>query len=172
MGGRILQDFYPHYADRVKTLVLCDTFPGFDASFKPEKREEFVRIRKQPLIEGKQPKDIAPVVAKTLIGPKATEAHFQRLVDSMSMLHKESYIKTVEATTFYDRVADLPNIKVPVLLVYGGADKLTPPKIGERMQQEIPDARLEVIEDAGHLPNIEQPEEFNRLVLEFLAQHR
>ena len=88
------------------------------------------------------------------------------------MLHKESYIKTVEATTFYDRVADLPNIKVPVLLVYGGADKLTPPKIGERMQQEIPDARLEVIEDAGHLPNIEQPEEFNRLVLEFLAQHR
>ena len=32
--------------------------------------------------------------------------------------------------------------------------------------------RLEVIEDAGHLPNIERPEEFNHIVLEFLAQHR
>lgn len=171
MGGRILQDFYPHYAERVATLVLCDTFPGFDSSFKPEKREEFVRIRKQPLLEGKEPKDIAPVVAKTLIGPNASEQHFQRLVDSMTMLHKESYIKTIEATTFYERVADLPNIKAPVLLVYGGADKLTPPSIGERMQQQIPDATLEVIDGAGHLVNIEQPDAFNRIVLQFLNQH-
>jgi 3-oxoadipate enol-lactonase len=170
MGGRILQDFYPRYPERVAALVLCDTFPGFDSSFKPEQREEFVRLRKQPLLEGKEPKDIAPVVAKTLIGPKATEQQFQRLVASMSQLHKASYIKTVEATTYYDRVADLPNIKVPVLLVYGADDRLTPVKIGERMQRDIPNARLEVIEDAGHLVNIEQPDRFNELVIEFLLQ--
>ena len=71
MGGRILQDFYPRYPDRVATLVLCATFPGFDASLTPEKRAEFIRIRKEPLVSGKEPKDIAPVVAKTLIGPRA-----------------------------------------------------------------------------------------------------
>jgi 3-oxoadipate enol-lactonase len=171
MGGRILQDFYPRYPERVATLVLCDTFPGFDSSFKPEKREEFVRLRKQPLLEGREPRDIAPVVAKTLIGPKATAQQFQRLVDSMSQLHKESYIKTVEATTYYDRVADLPAIKVPVLLVYGADDRLTPVKIGARMQREIPNARLQVIKDAGHLVNIEQTDQFNHLVIEFLHQH-
>ena len=168
MGGRILQDFYPRYPDRVSSLVLCDTFPGFDDSFTAEQREKFVRLRKQPLVEGKEPKDIAPVVAKTLIGPNATDAHFQRLIDSMSLLHKESYIKTVEATTYYDRVADLPNIKVPTLLVYGEEDKLTPVKIGERMQREIPGSRLTVIARAGHLVNIECPDEFNQIVLDFL----
>ncbi len=172
MGGRILQDSHPRYPERIATLILCDTFPGFDDSFTPEKRAEFVRLRKQPLVEGKEPKDIAPVVAKTLIGPKATEAHFQRLVDSMSMLHKASYIKTVEATTHYDRVADLPNISAPTLLVFGAGDRLTPPAIGERMQAEIPNARLEIIPDAGHLVNIEQPEAFNRTVLAFLSEHR
>ena len=171
MGGRILQDFYPRYPDRVSTLVLCDTFPGFDASFTDKQRENFVRLRKQPLLEGKEPKDIAPVVAKTLIGPNASDAHFQRLVESMEMLHKESYIKTVEATTYYDRVADLENIIAPTLLVFGSEDKLTPVKIGERMQQAIPNAQLEVIEGAGHLVNIECPEEFNRIVLQFLQIH-
>ena len=172
MGGRILQDFYPRYPDRVATLILCATFPGFDAALTPEKRAEFVRLRKAPLVAGKEPKDIAPVVAKTLIGPRATDAHFQRLVDSMTMLHKESYIKTIEASTLYDRTASLPDIAVPVLLVFGGADTLAVPAVGERMAAELPDSRLIVMPDAGHLVNIEFPESFNESVLEFLEAHR
>ena len=172
MGGRILQDFHPRYPDRVATLVLCATFPGFDAALTPEKRAEFVRLRKAPLLAGKEPKDIAPVVAKTLIGPRATDAHFQRLVDSMTMLHKESYIKTIEASTLYDRTASLPDIAVPVLLVFGGADTLAVPAVGERMAAELPDSRLIVMPEAGHLVNIEFPEAFNEHVLGFLQAHR
>ena len=172
MGGRILQDFYPHYPDRVATLVLCATFPGFDASLTPEKRAEFIRIRKEPLVSGKEPKDISPVVAKTLIGPRATDAHFQRLVESMTMLHKESYIKAIEASTLYDRSASLPDIAAPTLLVFGGADSLVVPAVGERMAAEIPNARLIVIPEAGHLVNIEFPDVFNESVLAFLDEHR
>ena len=172
MGGRILQDFYPRYPDRVATLVLCATFPGFDAALTPEKRAEFVRLRKEPLVSGKEPRDIAPVVAKTLIGPRATDLHFQRLVDSMTMLHKESYIKTIEASTLYDRSASLPDIAAPTLLVFGGADTLAVPAVGERMAAEIPDARLIVIPEAGHLVNIEFPAVFNERVLAFLDKHR
>lgn len=171
MGGRILQDFYPRYPERVKTLVLCDTFPGFDSSFKPEKRAEFVRLRTEALHAGKTPAEIAPAVVATLLGPQAGEAHRQRLLASMAALHKESYIKTVEATAYYDRTADLPNIKVPTLLVYGAEDRLTPPKIGQRMQTMIPDAQMVIIPDAGHLVNIEQPLEFNQTVLAFLRTH-
>ena len=172
MGGRILQDFYPRYPDRVATLVLCATFPGFDASLTPEKRAEFIRIRKEPLVSGKEPKDIAPVVAKTLIGPRATDAHFQRLVESMTMLHKESYIKAIEASTLYDRSASLPDIAAPTLLVFGGADSLVVPAVGERMAAEIRGARLIVIPEAGHLVNIEFPDVFNESVLAFLDEHR
>ena len=172
MGGRIAQDFYPRHGDRVAAMVLCDTFPGFDASFTPEQRAEFVRLRKEPLVNGKEPKDIAPIVATTLVSSNAPDWVFQRLVESMSMLHKESYIKTVEATTHYNRVADLPNIKVPVLLVYGEEDRLTPPDIGRRMAAAIPNAELHIIPGAGHLPNIEKPREFNEKVRAFLDAHR
>jgi 3-oxoadipate enol-lactonase len=172
MGGRILQDFYPRHPGRVATLVLCDTFPGFDTSLTPEQRAEFVRIRKQPLLEGKEPKDIAPVVARTLIGPKSPAAAFERLVASMSALHKQSYIKTVEATAGYDRTADLARIAVPTLLVFGADDRLTTPEIGRKMAAQIPGAKLVVIPDAGHLPNIERPEAFNEPVLQFLREHR
>jgi 3-oxoadipate enol-lactonase len=171
MGGRILMDFFPRGRKRIRTLTLCDTFPGFDESITPAKRAEFVRLRKQPLLEGKEPKDIAPVVARTLLGPKATDAHFQRLVASMAALHKESYIKTVEATVMYDRQAVLEQIDVPVLLVFGAEDTLTPPSIGERLQQRIAGSRLAVIPDAGHLVNIEAPEAFNDLVVSFLREH-
>ena len=99
MGGRILFDFFPKHRARVATLILCDTFAAFDASFTPEKREEFVRLRKQPLLDGKTPREMAPTVAKTLLGPNHSPAHFERLVESMAALHKSSYIKTIEATT-------------------------------------------------------------------------
>jgi 3-oxoadipate enol-lactonase len=172
MGGRIIQDFYPRCPERVATMVLCDTFPGYDQSFSPEKRAEFVRLRLEPLRAGKTPPEIAPVVARTLVGPNAQPGAYDKLVASMSALHKDSYMKTVEATTHYDRTADLPNIQVPTLLLYGADDTLTPPAIGERMQAEIPDAKLVIIERAGHLSNIEQPEAFNAAMLSFLQAHR
>ena len=169
MGGRIAQDFYPRHPERVNALVLCDTMPGYTAAFGPAEREEFLRLRREPLLAGKTPADIAPAVADSLLGAGASAAQRERLVASIGALHKDSYIKTLEATTRYDRVSDLPNIAVPTLLVYGGGDRLTPPEIGRTMAEQIPGARLEVIAEAGHLVNIEAPERFNAIVLEFLS---
>lgn len=172
MGGRILLDFFPNYRHRVASLVLCDTFAAFDASFTPQKRAEFVRLRKQPLLEGKSPREMAPNVAKTLLRPNAQASHYERLVESMAALHKDSYIKTIEATTLYDRAASVERIDVPTLLVYGEHDTLTPPAIGSALQEKIVDSEFEIIKDAGHLVNIEQPDAFNRRVLAFLEVHR
>lgn len=66
MGGRILQDFYPRYAERVASLTLVATVPGFDKSLSPEKRAEFVRLRTAPLKAGKPPVEMAPAVADSL----------------------------------------------------------------------------------------------------------
>ncbi len=95
MGGRILQDFYPRYSERVASLVLCATVPGFDKSLSVERREEFVRLRTAPLLAGKTLEEMAPTVADTLIGPKAPQIAYERLLASMAALHVESYIKTV-----------------------------------------------------------------------------
>ncbi|HLI13967.1 MAG TPA: alpha/beta fold hydrolase [Alphaproteobacteria bacterium] len=172
MGGRIAQDFHDRHPDRVATLVLCDTFAGFEASFTPEKRAAFVEMRTRSLIEGGAPRDMAPAVARLLMGPQSPAHVYRRLVDSMSALHTESYIKTVMATTMYDKTAALSRIAVPTLLVYGGDDRLTPVKIGRDMAAKIPGARLVVIEGSGHLVNIEQPDIFNATVRDFLLAHR
>lgn len=172
MGGRIAQDFYALFPDRAATLSLVATFTGFK-NFSPEERQKFVDLRKKPLVEeGKEPKDIAPVVAKTLAGPHATDEQIGRLVASMSALHKESYIKTIEATTMFDRTPELEKIAVPTLLVFGENDSLTTKEMGEEMAGRIPGAEYVLVEKSGHLVNLEQPEVFNRAVLDFLLKYK
>lgn len=168
MGGRIAQDFNVLFPERVRTLLLVATFTGF-ANFSEADRKRFVDLRKKPLVEeGKEPKDIAPVVARTLVGPHATEEQYQRLVASMAALHKESYIKTVEATTMFDRTAELEKIAVPTLLVFGEHDPLTTADMGREMAARVRGSRLVIVPKAGHLVNLEQPEAFDRAVLDFL----
>ena len=171
MGGRIAQEFYQLYPERVGTLVLCDTSSS-DIEQSPEARARFVELRVKPLLEGKTPAEMAPPVAETLIGPRSSKESFQRLVDSMAALHKESYIKTITASGEQPATLDIGTIAVPTLLVFGEDDRLTPPSHGELMLGRIPNAELVVVETAGHLVNIEQPGPFNSALLEFLGRHR
>lgn len=171
MGGRIAQDFYLHYPERVKTLILVATFSGFKR-LDPAERQRFLDLRLKPLVEdGKEPKDIAPIVARTLIGPEASEAQFRRLVGSMEALHKESYIKTIQATTTYEKALELESIDVPTLLIFAENDSLTPPAVGRAMAERIRDAAYVEIPRSGHLINIEAPARFNDALGAFLAKH-
>ena len=167
MGGRIAMDFAARIPQRLLTLTLCDTHTGY-AHFSEEKKREFIRLRKEPLMNGGEPKDIAVPVAKTLMGPNASKDAFEQLVDSMSRLHKESYIKSIEATVMSDNMAALGDIKAPTHVVVGGADKLTTPEMAQGLVVQIPGAKLTVIPDAGHLVNIEKPREFNDVVISFI----
>lgn len=171
MGGLIAFDFHATHRSRVATLTICDSMPGM-SDLNADARREFIRIRQEPLRNGKEPRDIAPIVAKTLIGKSAKPGSFERLVASMSALHKESYIKTIETTTNYARKLELENIRVPVHIVVGDEDTLTPPALSRAMASRIPGARLTIIKGAGHLSNIEQPEAFNEAALAFLIEHR
>ena len=172
MGGRIAQDFCAHYPERVATLVLCDTMSDFRESMTPEKRAEFIRLRQAPLKAGKEPRDIADALVDSLIGPGADESARRRLWDSIAALHKDSYLKTIEASLSFDRSAEIDRISVPTLLLYGEHDRLTPPSIGEALHQRIAGSEFAVIESAGHLSNIERPKAFNAALLAFLSKHR
>jgi pimeloyl-ACP methyl ester carboxylesterase len=63
----------------------------------------------------------------------------------------------------------LGRIDCPALVVVGAEDKLTPPGEAEKMSRAIPRAGFRMIPDAGHLSNIERPDDFNAIVAEFLA---
>ena len=171
MGGRIIQDFYQMWPERVATLTLCDTRSG-DFHQSAEARAEFVRLRKEPLLAGKTPAEMAPPVAESLIGPTSPREAFQRLVESMAALHTDSYIKAIEASGLQPQTLDISSIAVSTLIVCGEYDRLTPPEVSHEMHKSIPGSEYVIIEDAGHLTNIENPIRFNEVVMHFLLRHR
>jgi len=63
----------------------------------------------------------------------------------------------------------LPRVTNPTLIVWGREDRIVPVACGEQYRRAIPDAKLTVLEGCGHLPPIEQPDVFARLVLDFLG---
>jgi 3-oxoadipate enol-lactonase len=172
MGGRIAQDFYALFPQHVATLTIVASFTGFQ-NFTEADRQKFLSLRLKPLVEeGKEPRHIAPIVARTLSSPNATEEQYQRLVASMAALHKGSYVKTLKATTLYNRTAELDRIAVPTLLIFGEADTLTTADMGRQMQARIKGAKLVVVPKSGHLVNLEQPEAFEAALEPFLFEHR
>ncbi len=171
MGGRIAMRFALLHPDRVATLTLVDTHEGFE-SFTPEKRREFVETRRAPLVSGKSPADIAPTVARSLAGPKAKPEHVQQLTDSISALHKESYLKSLEATVNQVTVGDISRIQAPVHFIVGADDPLTPVSLHQEIAAKLGGAPVSVLADAGHLSNIEQADAFNRAALEWLLRQK
>ena len=172
MGGRIAQDFYALFPQHVATLTIVASFTGFQ-NFTEADRQKFLSLRLKPLVEeGKEPRHIAPIVARTLSSPNATEEQYQRLVASMAALHKGSYIKTLKATTLYNRTAELDRIAVPTLLIFGEADTLTTAAMGQEMHARIKGSKLVVVPKSGHLVNLEQPEAFEAALEPFLFEHR
>ena len=170
MGGMIAMDFHARHPDRVATLTICDSTPGL-GDVPPEQLREFIRSRQEPLLAGKEPKDIAPAVARSLVGRSAPESAYRRLVEGMEALHKDSYLKAIEAAGMVGNFA-LERIRVPTHVVVGDEDVLTPPDVSRRMAERIPGARLTILAGAGHISNVEQPAAFDEAVLSFLLAHR
>ncbi|NIR29569.1 MAG: alpha/beta fold hydrolase [Gammaproteobacteria bacterium] len=171
MGGRIAQHFYFANTKRVATLTLADTHAGF-AHLSPAQRTAYLQARREPLVAGETPRDIAPGLAARLAGPAAGEGIRRRLIDSIAALRKDSYLKALEATVSQTHIGSLSDIRAPTHLVVGEHDRLTTPELMREMAREIPNACFTVIDGAGHLSNIEKPCAFNAATLAFLADHR
>jgi len=78
------------------------------------------------------------------------------------------YIACARALEAYDYRRSLPEISAPTLLTAGAADGITP-QVMREMHQAMPGSQFIEIPDAGHLPNLENPEVFNRAMAKFLA---
>jgi 3-oxoadipate enol-lactonase len=169
MGGRIARDFALQRPQRVASLTLANSSPGYDA-LSPEEVQAYLAARRAPLLAGKTPRDIAPERARQLISSQSAPGVFEELVASLAALRKDSYLKSLEASVTQDRAAPIERIAVPTLVITSNEDRLYSPALARDMARRIPGAELVEIQGAGHLSNIEQPAAFNEAVLGFLSR--
>lgn len=160
MGGRIARNVALRAPERVQSLVLISTNPGFDA-MSPESVKRFITERR----------NATPQTLRRLLGSKPNHAAYQELLDSVSRIHEVSYQKTLEASVAQDRAAPIEQIRVPTLVIAGDEDTVYPPELAREMAKRIPGAELVMFERTGHLANLEQPDRFNKAVLDFLSRH-
>ena len=104
----------------------------------------------------------------SLIGDMNNKTAYGKLVKSMSILHKNSYLKTIEASMRTEHRHVFETINIPTLIMVGELDTLTPPSMAKDIKEKIPNSLIKIIPNAGHLINIEQPKLFNDYLLSFL----
>jgi len=66
---------------------------------------------------------------------------------------------------------DLNKIKIPALLIWGNNDNVTPPFVAEEFNKLLPNSELHYIDKCGHAPMMEVPQEFNKILFNFLQNH-
>lgn len=171
MGGRIAIDFCAREPGRVATLIVADTSAGSKVVSSRERVEEFLALRKAPLLNGKTPAEIAPTVVDSLVSPATTPQVRAQMIESLAALHMHSYLKTLDTVTRYTAFPDFRTLEVPSLVLVGEHDRIATPEYAQGMARDM-GAQFVLLRDAGHLSNMEQPEAFNSAVLEFLMRYR
>jgi pimeloyl-ACP methyl ester carboxylesterase len=168
-GGTVVLELYRHHPELVATLILVDTYAGWKGSLP----EEEVRAR----VEGVRRMLAAPAEEfdpTTIPGLFAADppAEFVRLLEEMAAdVRPESLHVAVILMAETDQCDLLPRITVPTLLIWGEQDVRSPLSVAHQFEQAIPNAQLVVIPRAGHVCNLERPEEFNDALREFCGTH-
>jgi len=168
MGGYVAMALAARAPERLTHLVLADTRMAADT---PEGRAGRDKMKADLAAGGARV--VADAMLPKLIG-ETTKSQQPELIDAVRSLiemnRPEGIAGGIDALKSRPgRAAALSQVRVPTLVICGREDVITPVADSEAMAQTIPGARLQVIERAGHLSNLEQPAAFNDALRTFLT---
>lgn len=167
MGGYVAFEFLRRFPERVKALVLLSTRASADT---PEGRAKRLKTVEDIRTKGLEP--FSRAVLPNLLGKTtlSTRPEVGRRVTEMILANRPEGVADalLAMAARRDSTDLLGAIRVPTLVVAGDEDTFIRPEEAEGMASRIPGARLEVVSQAGHLVNLEQPEFFQALLEQFL----
>jgi 3-oxoadipate enol-lactonase len=167
MGGYIALRAVERNPERVSGLILCDTQSLADSNESKLKRAASIRAVKKDGVSAFAEGFLKAVFTTQTLAARGDEVQkIKRIIEANSSLGICGSLLALAART--DTTASLGDIKVPSLILVGEHDTLTPPRASQEMHAKIPNSEIHVIPNAAHLSNIENPEEFNRHLLNFL----
>lgn len=165
VGGLVAQGFYARRPEMVRGIILCDTAhrigtaDGWNARIATVEKDGIAAI--------------ADGVMKLWFTPAFHAGRKAELDGCRNMLARQpvaGYAGTCAALRDADYTEVAANIAVPTLCVVGDQDGSTPPELVRTTAELIPGSRFEIIENAGHIPCVEQPAALIELIRNFLAE--
>ncbi len=160
LGGHVGLIYVLAHPAIVKSMVLTGSSGlyenAFGGSFPRRGSRDFIREK----------------VEYTFYDPKTAT---DELVDDVFRIINDRHsvirlLAMAKSAIRHNMKRDLHKINVPVSLIWGRDDKITPPEVALEFHQELPDSELHWIDHCGHAPMMEQPEDFNRLLKGFLEK--
>ena len=167
MGGYVALEFYRQFPERVAGLILAATRAAPDSDEGKAGRDEMIKLVEAEgvtaVVAGMLPKLMSPGIYEA--EPNVVE-FVQEMMESASV---EGVVGALGAMRDRpDSRPTLTEIDVPVLVIHGADDQLIPQAEAKAMADAVEGSLFEIVPDAGHLPNIEQPDIFNDAVIDFV----
>jgi pimeloyl-ACP methyl ester carboxylesterase len=160
LGGHIALVHVLKHPEKVKSLILTGSSGLYESGMGDSypRRKDYEYIRKKTELTFYD-----PATATTQLIDEVYEICNNRLQLVRILALAKSAIRN-------NLGEELGQIKQPTLLVWGNQDSVTPPFVAQEFQRLIPNSELRFIDKCGHAPMMEQPEEFNRVLEEFLTK--
>jgi pimeloyl-ACP methyl ester carboxylesterase len=177
LGGVAVQSFVTRFpdiaAERVAGIVLLSTLaytPFGSRSTRTKARLEKISKRTPDAQWLWDAKNLGFLAARVGFGKNPRPSHVDLVRQMMSECPPETRRDAPRVLVGLDLTRELPNVRIPTLVVVGTADVLTPPFEARRIAELIPGARLEVMRGGGHMLMLERTDELDRLIVDF-ARH-
>ena len=167
MGGYVALEFYRQYPEYVDALILASTRAGADSAEGKANRERLAAAAREKGADA-----VVEAMLPNLLSPQTAEDD-PELVEYVEEMMRSTSVEGIVGALMGmkerpDSTPTLADIDVPTLIIHGADDKIIPASEAEAMHAAIEDSELVIIDDAGHLPNLEQPDAFNDAIIDFL----
>jgi pimeloyl-ACP methyl ester carboxylesterase len=183
MGVQVALEYYRQHPNDVAGLVLmCGTFGKITTTFHGTDLLDQVLpglLRGTELFPsvaralwGRVPAALAFRVAcagRELDRDRIREEDFERYWEHSALMNPDVFLRMLRAAGRHDAKEFLNDVRAPTLVVAAERDTFTPMALADEMARSIPEAELEVIEDASHAAPVEQPRRIVDRVEEFLS---
>jgi pimeloyl-ACP methyl ester carboxylesterase len=168
-GGGLAIQFYDLHPNMVKTLCLISAYAGWAGSLPQEEVER--RIEDGRIISNMDPDAVFDKWMPTLFYAEEMPEIKEKLRSIMADFHPKGSIVMLEAFAQADLTGVLKDINVPTKLLYGEEDVRSPVEVATEIHNQIPDSKLVILPNVGHVVNLEAPEVFDEQFRQFLSQH-
>lgn len=157
MGGYVALEVLRQAPERVERLALIDTSARQDSDDQRRRRTGLIELADKGRFKGVTPRLLPMLVHRSRL---EDETVTRPIFDMAARIGKDGFIRQQKAILSRDDSRGLlADVTVPTLVMCGRDDQLTPVELSEEMAAAISGAELRIIEECGHLPALEKPQE-------------